>query len=96
MCRNISPLLDKGKVAIVWLSSNSIWIYLWHIMAFYLWEYTIGERIRNNTMMLSGFVIEASFMLIFSVIMTCIQLLAVSNMVPDESKIGRTVRALLT
>lgn len=32
---------------VIWLSSNSLWIYLWHIMAIYLWEYTKCQPMGN-------------------------------------------------
>jgi peptidoglycan/LPS O-acetylase OafA/YrhL len=28
---------------ITWLSGHSLWIYLWHIVAYYLWYYTFGS-----------------------------------------------------
>lgn len=31
----------KIENIIVWLSSNSLWIYLWHIMVFYRWQFFI-------------------------------------------------------
>ncbi len=37
MCRNVVMRDAVGRV-ITWLATNSLWIYLWHIFAYYLWE----------------------------------------------------------
>jgi hypothetical protein len=36
--RNIKISQAQIRSSIIWLSSNSLWIYLWHIMAFYTWQ----------------------------------------------------------
>ena len=35
--RNIKAFRPRFEAAIIWLSSNSLWVYLWHILAWYLW-----------------------------------------------------------
>ena len=37
VCRNYLGKFHYGWVE--WLSANSLWIYLWHIFAFYLWKF---------------------------------------------------------
>lgn len=55
--------------AIEWLSSNSLWIYLWHIMAFYIWKYLF----KTNEVNLLLFLYKAIFLLTFGIAITFIQ-----------------------
>lgn len=66
---------SKVKNAVIWLSSNSLWIYLWHIFAYYLWIYLmIGVfEIENHFGTLVLFLINTSFLLGVGISMTCIQ-----------------------
>jgi peptidoglycan/LPS O-acetylase OafA/YrhL len=48
---------------ITWLSGHSLWIYLWHIVAYYLWVYTLG--LPRGSLLLS--LAHAVFMLGFGV-----------------------------
>jgi peptidoglycan/LPS O-acetylase OafA/YrhL len=58
---------------VVWMSSNSLWIYLWHIMAFYIWkgfwDLPNGDVVK--------FLMMAAFLLSFGVIVTKLQLCVV-------------------
>lgn len=68
-------LVLKSKrvtTAIVWLSANSLWIYLWHIMAFYLWITFINDLALNIHPYLM-FVIQTSFLFLFGITLTYIQ-----------------------
>jgi peptidoglycan/LPS O-acetylase OafA/YrhL len=58
-----------SKSAIVWLSSKSLWIYLWHILAYYLLNFTLGWGSRSLLVSLGC----ALFLLGFSVLITYLQ-----------------------
>lgn len=67
--RNYLTLAEKTKRVIIWLSSNALWIYLWHILAFYGWRMVFGEA--DNSLMISS--VKALFMLSFGVGITALQ-----------------------
>ena len=54
---------------ITWLSSNSLWIYLWHIVAFYVWRFAI--RLQGGSWLLS--LANALFLLAFGVGVALVQ-----------------------
>jgi hypothetical protein len=69
LCSKIR-LEDKClKAAITWLSSNSLWIYLWHIMAYYIWKPVLPDP--NGDFLL--FLLKATFLLGFGVLFTSLQ-----------------------
>jgi peptidoglycan/LPS O-acetylase OafA/YrhL len=75
-CLNIVYLVSKNFLVkilppkpVIWLSANSLWIYLWHIMAMYLWEYTIGP----TTGELGASIVKGIFILSFGVALTLLQ-----------------------
>lgn len=53
----------KRPAVITWLSSHSLWIYLWHIVAYYIWIYTLGSP--RDSWLLS--ILDSLFMLGFGV-----------------------------
>jgi peptidoglycan/LPS O-acetylase OafA/YrhL len=53
----------RHPAVITWLSSHSLWIYLWHIVAYYLWIYTLGSP--KGSWLLS--IADSLFMLGFGV-----------------------------
>lgn len=57
------------KAIITWLSSNSLWIYLWHIFAFYIWEFT--EPMQDGSLL--NFIAKTIFLFGFGISMTKIQ-----------------------
>lgn len=59
---------DQLRSSIVWLSSNSLWIYLWHILAFYTWH-SIEPSSNSNI----NFIIKVIYLFSFGIIMTLIQ-----------------------
>ncbi len=68
-CRNIKSFRHRIQEIIVWISSSSLWIYLWHILGVFLWRYTIG----NPNGSLLGFAAKTTFILGFGVAMTLAQ-----------------------
>ena len=57
------------RLIIVWLSSNSLWIYLWHIFAFYIWRHFAATP--NEDILL--FAQQAIFLLFFGILCTYLQ-----------------------
>ncbi len=58
-----------NKSVIVWLSSKSLWIYLWHILAYYLLNFALGDGERSLLVSL----VSALFLFAFSVFLTYLQ-----------------------
>ena len=42
--RAVPPMSRFLRSAIIWLSANAMWIYLWHILGIYIWAYALGPR----------------------------------------------------
>jgi peptidoglycan/LPS O-acetylase OafA/YrhL len=55
---------------VLWVSSNSLWIYLWHIMALYIWDFTLGPTHGD---LLTSFA-RAIFLFSFGAGVTAIQI----------------------
>ncbi|WP_299109762.1 acyltransferase [uncultured Winogradskyella sp.] len=72
----------KYKKVLIWLSSNSLWIYLWHILAYYLWKNFFGHY-----EIIGLFILKFIFLLSFGIIITKIQLDLVNRMLPTKNKI---------
>lgn len=68
---------------IIWLSSKSLWIYLWHILAYYLWFYLIGE---SNGHFLP-FLLNMFFLLGFGVIITILQTYLVNKFLSPHNSL---------
>lgn len=62
LCRRYAAKI-KCPAVITWLSSHSLWIYLWHIVAYYIWIYTLGSP--KGSWLLS--IADSLFMLGFGV-----------------------------
>lgn len=73
LCRHWSNRINS-KV-IIWLSTNSLWIYLWHIFAFYLWKSAVGST--NGALLVSLF--KAIYLLGFGILLTYLQILFVKK-----------------
>jgi peptidoglycan/LPS O-acetylase OafA/YrhL len=73
----------KNNRVIAWLSSNSLWLYLWHILAFYIWDYfSIGSTGGD---FLSSF-FKASFLLGFGISLTYAQKMLASQVIIKNEK----------
>lgn len=58
---------------VVWLSTNSLWIYLWHILGWYIWGFSIQNKWEDGTYVFSKFLVSVIFLFSFGVILTYIQ-----------------------
>lgn len=74
VCRNYFN--GRNSAVILWLSSHSLWIYLWHILAIYLVKYSIGTD--NHGFFVSLF--RAVILLGFGVCLTWLQILCVEKL----------------
>lgn len=70
---NVGASLSKG---IVWLSKNSLWIYLWHIAAFYIWYFSFPEPEGDIKL----FVSKTLFLFFFSILIVHLQNLLVMKL----------------
>jgi len=77
---------------IVWLSKNTLWIYLWHIMAYYIWQF-LSYNLNENFLL---FLIKTAYLLGFGIAVTWIQRKLVVKFVPQDHILGKKVSALLT
>lgn len=71
ICRNLSITNQAVRNVVVWLSSHSLWIYLWHIMGFFIWRFLIEDFLNRGMI---TFVLNAAFLLLFGVAMTYLQM----------------------
>jgi len=60
----------KLREVIFWLSSHSLWIYLWHIMGFFIWRMVLADMFDIGA---ATFILNACFLLLFGVAMTYLQ-----------------------
>jgi fucose 4-O-acetylase-like acetyltransferase len=91
-CKYFSQFAKTSGAAILWLASNSLWIYLWHIMAYYLLFFSVGDDDKRFFV----FFARVSFILVFSVVLTYIQTLVVRKFVSADHYLGRKAIAVLT
>jgi peptidoglycan/LPS O-acetylase OafA/YrhL len=54
---------------VTWLSSNSLWIYLWHIFAFYVWQYLAPSPAGNMALFLT----KTVFLFGIGIVLTMLQ-----------------------
>lgn len=92
LCRNLKFANGKTSSIIIWLSSNSLWIYLWHIMAYYIWNFTIGDP-KGDLLM---FCFKTLFLLFFGIFLTLLQGKLVEKLIPQDSYYGKQISELLT
>ncbi|NEN23441.1 acyltransferase [Cryomorpha ignava] len=84
--RHLNVESNRANNIIIWLSSNSLWIYLWHILGYYLWLTFINDlNIKISTFNL--FLIKASFLLSFGCAITHLQLYLVAILQPRTNPI---------
>lgn len=89
-CRSIQLTNFYFNRAVVWLSSNSLWIYLWHIMAWFVWDY-----IFKDTQGFLLFVCKAIFLLGFGVLATVVQKHLVLRFFSNDTAVGSKVISVL-
>ena len=92
LCRSLSEFNGVSRKIILWFSSNSLWVYLWHIMVFYLWDFS-GIQFQNVYL---SFILKATLMLSLGSILTVIQLHLVVKFAPENTKVGRLIRSTLS
>lgn len=87
---------EKFKNLVVWLSTNSLWIYLWHIFAYYLWEFFLEELISTESFGSFGkFLIKTCFLLTFGIAMTAIQIDRVNKLIVKSNTTSKKALLLL-
>jgi len=91
--RHLSIQNTALSTAVLWLSSHSLWIYLWHIFGFYIWRLWIANSIEDDML---GFMLNAIFLLLFGVIMTYLQSALLAPLKESEYIWRRKVVGLLT
>ena len=91
-CRNINSYKQPVESSIVWVSSNSLWIYLWHILAFYVWKFS-GVEIQNEYF---SFLAKSAALLSFGIVVTIFQTWVVLRYTDAESFYGKKIRLVLT
>jgi peptidoglycan/LPS O-acetylase OafA/YrhL len=91
-CCNIRLEGARLKVAIMWLSSNSLWIYLWHIMAFHIWSQVFPDPKGN----LSLFLVKVTFLLATGILVTALQNKLVASIFTAEKLKTSRIAPLLS
>lgn len=86
--KEFSPQLSR---VISWLSSNSLWIYLWHIFAYFLWDFFVDIPYS-----FSIFLAKTAFLISFGCIMTIAQRWLFLRLLKDRQGQGAFFRSLLT
>lgn len=93
--RHLNLESPKINQAVIWLSSNSLWIYLWHILGYYLWITFINDlNLAIGTYAM--FLIKASFLLLFGCAITYFQLYLVSRLQPVSKPHFQRILVLLS
>lgn len=81
------------RTGVLWLSGNSLWIYLWHIFGFFIWRLWIVRFVEDSMI---SFLLNAMFLLFFGVIMTYLQLALLTPLKESEYIWRRRIVGLLT
>ncbi len=86
----ISITNDNAKRIITWLSSNSLWIYLWHIMAYYIWDFAFKDYTMQVESQFFVFCINTIFLLSFGIVMTQLQVYTINKLMSkNEGKYNK-------
>ena len=93
--RHLTLIKIRVVKSITWLSSNSLWIYLWHIMAFYLWFFFAEDFVNSHTGHFAKFFTKALFLLLFGVALTYVQTKLVDNLLPRSKPRFKGILLLL-
>lgn len=101
-CINLVYIFLKGikiqgafRTQVIWLSSNSLWIYLWHIMAYYIWKFVFPFPSEDSLM----FVMKFLFLISFGMVLTAVQnriVLLLLKVLPIPNTYNYKLRLLLT
>ncbi len=86
---------ERFKAIMIWLSTNSLWIYLWHILAIYIWRFTIEGRFDVNAYMLLHFMAKFLFLLGFGIVLTIMQIGLINKVWNKSSPSMKVFLALL-
>ena len=77
----------KIRQSIIWLSTNTLWIYLWHILAFYFWAFIINKNVMDfigieaaSERSFINFLARSVFMLFFGITMTYFQIYVINKL----------------
>ena len=89
--RQIPYIPKTTSEVITWLSSSALWIYLWHILAYYIWLFVLGERAG-----MSYFIIKFVFLVVFGTVLTFFQQKVVLMHFSKDNAIGRKIIFMLT
>ncbi|WP_194766306.1 acyltransferase family protein [Tamlana sp. I1] len=90
-------LTNQGiKNLIVWLSSNSLWIYLWHIFASYLWRFSTKILVGDYTNSLVVFITLIVFLLSFGITMTYFQTILIKKFLLKNNNAFKSILKFLT
>jgi hypothetical protein len=67
--RAVPTMSQLLRSAIIWLSSNAMWIYLWHILGIYIWAYALGPRPQSY----AGTAVMTLWIVLFGILATAAQ-----------------------
>ncbi len=91
LSRNFLLGLVRTRI-VLWLSSHSLWIYLWHILALYAWDFTLGPT--HGDIIVSA--LKAAWLLAFGVSMTALQVkIASKSLLPSRAVYLRWIGSML-
>ena len=93
--RYITITQTKTKNFIIWLSSYSLWIYLWHILAYYLIFFLLEGIIGAYFGTLIAFLIRCIFLFSFGLLMTYIQIKIVDKLLLKSTQRSKKFLLLL-
>jgi len=92
LVKNIDLTGARVKRTLIWLSSNALWIYLWHIFAFYIWKFALKIQVGD----LYLFVAKTLFLFGVGIALTIFQNKLVSILSRQSDLFARRLAPLLT
>lgn len=92
LCVKIRLQGPRQRSLVSWLSSNSLWIYLWHIMAFYIWEFLFPDPAGNYGL----FLLKSGFLLGMGILCTALQNKLVQLLVRAEAPYSDRIAPMLS
>lgn len=91
--RHLSIQNSVLRTMVLWLSSHSLWIYLWHIFGFFIWRLWLVDFVQDGMI---RFLLNAIFLLLFGIIMTYLQSALLAPLKESKYIWRRRVVGLLT